>query len=111
MTQASKVSAEIFAGKVPALEEAWEFVRKGKIPAASHTNLKYVNPHTRYDNGLKRDTALMLVDPQTAGGLLISVPPDRTEQLIARLQEMKTPAASHIGRITEEQEKRIIVHL
>jgi selenide,water dikinase len=111
MTQASKVSAEIFASKVPVLEEAWEFVRKGKIPAASHTNLKYVNPHIRYDNGLKRDTALMLVDPQTAGGLLISVPPDRTEQLIARLQEMRTPAASHIGRITEEQETRIIVHL
>lgn len=111
MTQASKVSAEIFAGMVPAMEEAWEFVRKGKIPAASHTNLKYVNPHIRYDNGLKRDTALMLVDPQTAGGLLIAVPPDRTGQLIARLQEMKTPAASHIGRITEEQEKRIIVHV
>jgi selenophosphate synthase len=52
----------------------------------------------------------MLADPQTAGGLLVAVPSDKTEQFIVRLKEMKTPAASHIGRITEEQEKRIIVH-
>jgi selenophosphate synthase len=52
----------------------------------------------------------MLADPQTAGGLLIALPSNKTEQLIGRLQEMKTPAASHIGRITEEQEKRIILH-
>jgi selenide,water dikinase len=110
MTRASKVSAEIFAGEVPTLEEAWEFVHKGKIPAATYANLKYVNPHLRYENGLSKDTPLMLADPQTAGGLLMAVPSNKTEQLIARLTEMKTPAASHIGRITQEQEKRIIVH-
>ena len=84
MTQASKVSAEIFAGTVPTIEEAWEYVRKGKIPAATHTNLKYVNPHLRYDNGLPPEMALMLADPQTAGGLLISVPSNKSEQLIER---------------------------
>ncbi len=110
MTRASKVSAEIFAGKVPTIEEAWEFVHKGKIPAATHANLKFVNPHLHYDNGLPRDTSLMLADPQTTGGLLISLPSRKTQQLIARLQEMQTPAAAHIGHITEEQEKRIFVH-
>ena len=110
MTQASGVSAEIFAHSVPTLEEAWEFVRKGKIPAATHTNLKYVNPHIRYKKGLKRVISLMLADPQTAGGLLIAVPADRTERLTGRLKELKTPAASCIGRITEEQDKRILVH-
>jgi selenide,water dikinase len=110
MTQASKVSAEIFAGNVPTLEEAWEFVRKGKIPAATHTNLQYVNPHLRYQNGLRQEVSLMLADPQTAGGLLIAVSSEKTEQLIARLQELKTPAASHVGRITEEQDKPIVVY-
>jgi selenide,water dikinase len=110
MTQASKVSAEIFSGNVPTLEEAWEFVRKGKIPAATHTNLQYVNPHLRYENGLRREISLMLADPQTAGGLLIAVSSEKTEQLIARLQELKTPAASHVGRITEEQDKPIVVY-
>jgi selenide,water dikinase len=110
MTKASKVSAEIFAGKVPTLEEAWEFVRKGKIPAATHTNLQYVNPHLRYENGLRQEISLMLADPQTAGGLLIAVSSEKTEQLIARLQELKTPAASHVGRITEEQDKPIVVY-
>jgi selenide,water dikinase len=110
MTQASKVSAEIFAGTVPTLEEAWEFVRKGKVPAATHTNLQYVNPHLRYENGLRQEISLMLADPQTAGGLLIAVSSEKTEQLIARLQELKTPAASHVGRITEKQDKPIVVY-
>jgi selenide,water dikinase len=110
MTLASEVSAEIYAERVPTLEEAWEFVRKGKIPAASHTNLKYVNPHLHYDNGVQREVSLMLADPQTAGGLLIAVGPDKRERLIARLKEMKTPAASHIGRISEKQDKRILVY-
>jgi len=110
MTQASEVSAEIFAQSVPTLEEAWEFVRQGKIPAATHTNLKYVNQHTRYEKGLKRKISLMLADPQTAGGLLIAVPADRTERLIGRLTELKTPAASRIGRITAEKDKRILVY-
>jgi selenide,water dikinase len=110
MTQASKVSAEIFAGSVPTIDEAWEFIRKGKIPEATHTNLKYVKPHLRYENGLPPDIPLMLGDPQTAGGLLIALPSNKTEQLIARLEEMHTPAASHIGKILEAQEKRIIVY-
>lgn len=110
MTQASKVSAEIFADTVPTLEEAWEFVRKGKVPAATHTNLQYVNPHLRYENGLRQEISLMLADPQTAGGLLIAVSSEKTEQLIARLQELKTPAASHVGRITEKQDKPIVVY-
>ncbi len=109
MTRASRVSAEIFAGHVPTLEEAWEFVHKGKVPAATHTNLSYVSPHLHFENGLPRDLPLMLADPQTAGGLLISVPSDKTGQLVDRLKEMNTPAASRVGRIIEEQEKRIIV--
>jgi selenide,water dikinase len=110
MSQASEVSAEIFANNVPTIDEAWEFVRKGKIPAATHTNLKYVNDHIRYENGVSREMSLMLADPQTAGGLLIAVPADRTEKLVSRLKELKTPAASRIGRIMEEQEKRILVY-
>jgi len=110
MTRASEVSAEIFAQSVPTLEEAWEFVRKGKIPAATHANLKYVNQHVRYEKGLNREISLMLADPQTSGGLLIAVPTDRTERLIGRLNELKTSASSRIGRIIEEQDKRILVY-
>jgi selenide,water dikinase len=110
MTQASEVSAEIFANSVPTIDEAWEFVRKGKIPAATHSNLQYVKHHIRYEDGVSREMSLMLADPQTAGGLLIAVPADRTEKLVSRLKELKTPAASRIGRIMEEEEKRILVY-
>jgi selenide,water dikinase len=110
MTRASEVSAEIFSDNVPTLEEAWEFVRTGKIPAATHTNLNYVTPHLRYENGLPREILLMLADPQTAGGLLIAVAPEKTTKLLSRMQEMQIPAAAHIGRITEKQDRHIILY-
>ena len=110
MTQASEVSAEIFSDNVPTLQETWEFVRTGKIPAVTHTNLNYVTPHLRYENGLPREILLMLADPQTAGGLLIAVAPEKTTKLLSRLQEMQIPAAAHIGRITEKQDKHIILY-
>ena len=109
VTQASNVTAEIFADRVPTLDEAWEFVRKGKVPAATQTNLDYVGPHLRYADTVSREVSLMLADPQTSGGLLIAVPPERTERLLSRLRELKTPAAARIGRITEPQDKRLIV--
>jgi selenide,water dikinase len=110
MTQASEVSAEIFADNIPTLEEAWEFVRTGKIPAASHVNLNYVTPHLRHENGLSREILLMLADPQTNGGLLIALASEKTTKLLSRLEEMQVPAAAHIGRITEKHDKRIIVY-
>ena len=109
VTQASNVTAEIFASRIPTLEEAWELVRKGKMPAATRTNLEHVTPHLRLDESVSREVGLMLADPQTSGGLLIAAPSDRTERLRARLRELKTPAAAHIGRIIEPQDKRIIV--
>jgi selenide,water dikinase len=109
VTQASNVSAEIFAHRLPTLDEAWDLVRKGKVPAATQTNLDYVDPHLRYADAVSREVSLMLADPQTSGGLLIALPPERTERLLSRLRELKTPAAACIGRITEPQDKRIIV--
>jgi selenide,water dikinase len=109
VTQAGNVSAEIFARQVPTLDEAWEFIRKGKVPAATQTNLDYVAPHLHYADTVSREVSLMLADPQTSGGLLIAVPRERTDRLLARLRELKTPAAACIGRITEPQDKRIIV--
>jgi selenide,water dikinase len=109
VTQASNVSAEIFAHRVPTLDEAWEFILKGKVPAATQTNMDYVAPHLHYANIVSREVSLMLADPQTSGGLLIAVPRERTDRLLARLRELKTPAAACIGRITEPQDKRIIV--
>jgi selenide,water dikinase len=109
MTRASRVSAEIFAARVPVLEEAWDFVRRGKVPGLTHSNLSYANPHLRYADKVPRRVSLMLADPQTSGGLLIAVPHEKVDELEARLRELQTPAAARIGRITEAQDKCIIV--
>jgi selenide,water dikinase len=45
-------------------------------------------------------TRVLLCDAQTSGGLLLAVPPERADALIAALKKERTPAAARIGRVT-----------
>jgi len=43
-----------------------------------------------------------LADAQTSGGLMIAVAPEKTDALLARLRELKTPAAAVIGEFVQQ---------
>ena len=50
----------------------------------------------------------LLFDPQTSGGLLISVAPDDAEALLEELKMLSLPCGM-VGEVTEKQEKEIYV--
>ena len=76
---------------------------------ASQSNRKYTEARTRFatDGGSFR--AEFLFDPQTSGGLLISVSEDRCADLVAKLTAVGTPAAAVIGRVIDREEPSIII--
>jgi selenide, water dikinase len=49
----------------------------------------------------------LLYDPQTSGGLLISLPPGDAERLVAALREDGEIDSSIVGEVVEEPRKRI----
>jgi selenide,water dikinase len=73
MALASNVSLRLYAGKIPLLPGALECVRAGYIPGGLKNNRDFAECVVRYDTGVPDDVKALIFDPQTAGGLLMSV--------------------------------------
>ena len=83
------------------LEEARELAAEGAIAGGTRRNLAALRGFV--DSGdLDETEQLLVADAQTSGGLLIAVQPERLHELLARLRERGTPAAAHIGRLTDD---------
>jgi selenide,water dikinase len=96
MALASGVTLEIDSHLVQFLSGAVEYARAGAIPGGLKNNREFVS--TCVEGASAFDD--LLYDPQTSGGLLISLP----EGYAARYMR-KLPAAYRIGRVLERQEK------
>ncbi len=70
---ASNVSLVIHASRIPLLPGSIECVRAGHVPGGLHNNRDFAECMVGYDSGIAEETRDLLYDPQTAGGLLMSV--------------------------------------
>ena len=95
----SGVAAEIVADDVPVLPEVAELIAAGHIPGGTRRNLEDLEDRVEFGD---RDetTRLILADAQTSGGLLITIPEERAEELMKLLQAA-APVAAIIGRVTD----------
>lgn len=110
MAEGSGVTIELYAQKVPMLKNATEFAKIGIIPAGAYTNRGYFD-ESRVEIAPDVEQALadVMYDPQTSGGLLISVSEDKAEELIEKLKENKAICHAIIGRATKKQKTAVVV--
>jgi selenide,water dikinase len=104
MLDASSTGASLSMGGVPFLGRAREFAAAGAVPGGTRRNLLEAGPRCRWADGLPDPDRLLLADAQTSGGLLIALPDDAAEGLLADLRRRGTPAAAIIGHVTEGRE-------
>jgi selenide,water dikinase len=89
MCAASGVAARLESSAVPLLPSALPFARAGYTPGGAATNAEYLRGRVRFENGSDRALQALLQDPQTSGGLLISLAPDALPRfLIASAEDM-----------------------
>lgn len=106
MARASQVCLEFDFSRIPVLPGAWQALEKGYLTKAHRTNREYT--HQFSDFGSLTDfQKQILFDPQTSGGLLLSVEPSAADEIVSRLQK-KFPATCIVGRIQTKQEKDLI---
>ena len=98
MALASNVSLRLAAVAVPALDGAMECIRAGFLPGGLKNNRDFIEGCVQFDSGVSGDLRALLFDPQTAGGLLISVAADSTQSLLAALRSRGIHAAE-IGEV------------
>ncbi len=103
---ASRVSLRLYADRVPVLPGALQCVRAGYIPGGLKANREFAECLVEYEGSLSAERKALLFDPQTAGGLLISLPSSEADRLVSELAAAGVPAA-HVGDV-ESGEKPII---
>ncbi|MBC8032246.1 MAG: selenide, water dikinase SelD [Pyrinomonadaceae bacterium] len=108
MAKASKVSIQIDSASVPVLDGALALAAAGMLTSGDKTNREYVGKDIEIDPAADENLVRLLFDPQTAGGMLISVSPDRADGLMARLRE-NYPQAAIIGRVNKRDVHSIVM--
>jgi selenide, water dikinase len=94
---------------IPILPEAVEYASMGLVPAGAYKNREFRECMVDFDPSVDRIIQDILFDPQTSGGLLIGVDPDRADDLAAELKERGLAAAAVIGEVTDGPRERIVV--
>jgi selenide,water dikinase len=108
MAVGSGVTLRIEASKVPLLEGALECVKQGMVPGGLKNNRDFAECEVKYEGAAPEEVKALLFDPQTAGGLLISVDSAKAERLMKDLADAGVNA-SHIGAVLAKQDKPLIV--
>jgi selenide,water dikinase len=108
VAKGSGVSLRLYASKVPLLEGALECVRHGCVPAGLKSNRGFAEGCVEYAGDVPEDVRTLLYDPQTAGGLLISVAAADGAQLTTQLGDAGVNAVE-IGEVVEKQKPLIAV--
>ena len=108
MACASKVTIEINAAAVPLLDGARELASQGMLTSGDKTNREYVGSDVQIDPSVDENIVKLLFDPQTAGGMLIAIPEDKSDALLASLRRHYAHARI-IGRAMHPAPSSIIV--
>jgi selenide,water dikinase len=110
MAMASDVSLRLCASRIPLLEGALDCVRAGHIPGGLKANREFAEWVVGYEQEIPEDIKTILFDPQTAGGLLVSVTNGKSADLIRSLVKAGV-AAVEIGEVVARTKPLISVSL
>ena len=110
MAQASRVTFELNVQDIAYMEDAKSYARMGLVPAGSYKNRAY-SLHQVDTGGVAEEYIDLLYDPQTSGGLLVSVAAeDVLPMLEAFGKKQMDTEVSIIGTVTEDSGKLIRLH-
>jgi selenide,water dikinase len=99
MAKASRVELVISTAKLPLLPGLADAVAQGCVTRGDRTNREYTEGRVTMDEKVSQLLQHVVFDPQTSGGLLISVRADQAEALVARLREAGDTAAAIVGDV------------
>jgi selenide,water dikinase len=110
LAQGSSVTLVIELSRLPLLPGADRLARsRAFLTRASATNRSFVAGDLRVEGKLDSVREEFFYDAQTSGGLLVSVPADRAEGLVAAARAGGATAACVIGAVVKRQDKALVL--
>jgi selenide,water dikinase len=97
------------SGAIPIISEALQYAGMGMLPGGAHKNREFRECMVDFSGSLERTVQDVLFDPQTSGGLLISVSAESADSLLHDLRAAGVEEAAVIGEVVAEPQERIAV--
>ena len=108
MADGSDVTIRLFADKLPLLPNVLEFAEAMMVPGGTYSNKEFLEGKYSISDTISPDFEHLLFDPQTSGGLFISIPESNCVAFEKELKE-KDVFAACIGSVEANSEYSIIV--
>ena len=103
-----KLSCRVYADQLPVFSEALEYADEFLLTAVAQQNRNHVGRHVQFDEDISFAMQEVMFDPQSSGGLLIVLPADQADSLLADIRELGVPSAI-VGEMMEPSGKEIYV--
>ena len=100
LAEASQVGLELIFNQIPLITPARKYADAYTFPGGASDNKLWFGPRVSFDPALNDSDQMLLFDPQTSGGLLLSVP-DEKLQKFQQLANQRGLPVWEIGRVTE----------
>ena len=108
MAKASNVTFKIDAHKLPLFQKTIMCIEKEFLTKAHRSNEEYTRGKIDFKNE-SQIHKLLTFDPQTSGGLLLSVGAEAADKIVAHLAK-DFPGTAIIGEVITKTEFDVIVH-
>ena len=100
MSTGGRVRMEIDTTVVPVIDEAWALVEEGLVPSGAYRNMHSYGDSLNFADEWNIDHQLVFTDPQTNGGLLMAVAPEKAGMCLDKLKEFGFEETAVIGQVT-----------
>jgi selenide,water dikinase len=107
LARASGVGLRIEFSRLPFVSCAQKYARMGAFPGGAFDNKHFYSKDVQIEVNLDEASEMLLYDPQTSGGLLLSVPPANLPALLVKAERMGQPVWV-IGEVVSGSGIRIV---
>jgi selenide,water dikinase len=109
MVEDTPLGLLIYADQVPIFPETLDLAEKGMVPGGLYRNRDFRKPWVHISSRVDQFLAEVLFDPQTSGGLLISVAAEKASLLLQKLHLGGVDQAAIIGEVISQPAGKIVV--
>jgi selenide,water dikinase len=103
----SKVSFHFQTSKIPYFAEARKFAQMGLCPGGLHRNREYYRNMVHFSQNISDYINDIVFDPQTSGGLLISISAQKSRRFLKELKQSGATRAAVIGEVISKSKSVI----
>jgi selenide,water dikinase len=109
MAKGSQVQINLLYNKLPFYPNALDMYRRGETTGSNKANRKLAEGFFKKARELSKGEEELLFDPQTSGGLLVSVPATEADRLVIELKRGGIQTADRIGEVLASPQPYICI--